>query len=503
MKKPEFMDADSQRENNHRYPDIDLNFHSYVSGRPHYPHPAWADALGIPAHCNRGLFVGTVLPAVGKMVLLESNHENRPLNDKRIRPLRLALKNGSYRDDSPDGFVIDWNWLTMNAQKRISAGVEANLPITLRIEYGVDPLLRPYIDASEWRKYHDRWQWTENRMDNKVINQMMALYFKMYSGMGTGSYSYDDALAIWEKCGVSMRWVAQMIRKHDLRITKDGDKSPSTVSNYLALAEFYRRDRQKAVIFANELYVINTDSKTESQQGQAYRRWLTGSGRPIVDQKELYMRAVYFMRRALNDEPVRYGVDKRIKGVSGKRGDVEAQTRKPDPRPTKWDDDLEDKRSTLLTVGKDDIAKELRTKHGITNVDAVLSAAALLNREGIGAQELKEIVLRDLERWCVAARYGKKLYTAIRDQSTHRQFSTAACIAFFFTHVNADDLDAVEPFFGRVTRRSYLRSVLSMSERGRLTYGFDSRLGKLLAYQNMMDAEHTAGHDEIEVRKAA
>jgi len=494
---PVYMNVTENREPNHRYPDLDLNFHAYVAGRPHYPHPKWADALGIPPNCNRGICVVVITPEIGKCILLESNHENRPLNDKRIRPLRLALQNGTYRDDSPDGFIVDWHWLTVNAQKRISAAVEANLSITMRFEYGIDPFLRPYIDASEWRKYHDRWHWTENKEDNRIINMMMTLYFKLYSGLGSGSYAYDDALAIWEKCGVSMRWVAQLIRKYDLRFVKveKKSKSPSTVSSYLALAELYRRNRAKALVFANELYAIDdSPDREKNQQGVAYRTWLSGSGRPIVDQKELYTRAVYFMRRALNDESVRYGKDLRVSGVSGKRGDVAAGTRKPDPKPTSWDDDLEEKKTALLTVGKDQVAKELRVKHGVTNIAAVLSAASVLNREGIGAQELKEIITRDVERWCVAARYGKKMYTLIRKQSTHGQFSTAACIAFVFTHVNADDLDAVEPFFARMTRRLALRNILAACERGRVTYGFDSRLGKLLAYQNMMDVEHKTGN---------
>lgn len=482
-----FLEEEPHRETMHRYADFDLTVHQFVPDRPHYPHPQWATDLGIPEHCNRGIFTVVCTPEIGKRILLESNHKNRPLNDKRIRPIRLALQNDTYRDDSPDSFVVDWRWMTVNAQKRISAAVEANLPIKMRMEYGVDPALRPYIDASEWRKYHDRWQWTENRQDNQIINQMLTLYFKLYSGLGSGSYAYDDALAIWEKCGASMRWMAQLVRRYELRTFKDASKSPSTVSSYLALAELYRRNKEKAINFANELYVID-DALPKNQQGEAYRRWLSGGGRAIVDQKELYLRAVYFMRRALVDEQVRYGVDHRITGVSGKRGEVDAQVRKPEPKRTTWSDAFEENKTALLTVGKDDVAKELRRKHGIVNADSVLSAASVLHREGIGAQELKGIVEKDAERWCVASRFGKKLYKMIVETS-NKHFSTASCVAFMFEHVDVSDLAAVEPFFQRITRRDFLRRILAATERGRLTYGFDSRLGKLLAYQGMVDVE--------------
>lgn len=468
-------------------PDWTLAHHELVQDRPHVKHPWWADELGIPSNTNRGIATITVPVHIAKAVLLQANHENRPLNDKRIRPIRLALENNSYREDSPDGWVIDWNWETMNAQKRLSGSVEAGIPITIRVEYGVDPALRPYIDANEWRKYHDRWTWTENAEDNKIVNQMMALHFKIYSGLGTGSYSHDDALRMWEKYGHSFRWVAQLVRRNRLLIQQKAISS-QTVSSYYALAQLHYRDREKAQKFANEVYAIpqaeGEEKGEQCQQAVAYRRWLT---RPspktkTVDQKVLYGYAVYFMKRAFTNEPVKYGKDKRIKT---KRGEFEPGMAVPLPTETRWEDTSEEHRTAVSTVGKEQVGKELRREKGLTCVESIIGAAALLNREGIGSQHLKEVVLQNIPRWSLASRIGNRFYRAVQKETNNAEFSTAVCVAFVYNHVDCEKLDEAEAFGDRLVKRDFVRLAAKQLATIRTIYGFKSRVGKELAFSQL------------------
>ena len=492
--KPQYMTPEDGK----RYPDWVLNDHVYVPGRPHVPHPEWADALGIPAHCNRGVFVRTVPVEIAKAVLMTANHENRPLNDNRIRPIRLALENGTYREDHVDGLCWDWNWITMNAKKRLSASVEANLPITLRIEYGIDPALRPYIDAAEWRKYCDRWTFVIDHEDNKLINNMLSLHFKLYSGMGTGSYSHDDAMRAWEAIGPSLRWVAALVRRNRLEVCPQKITSSQNVSSYYALAQMHKRDKKVAMNFANEIYAIPQEESAGAvpcQQAVAYRVWLMRQNRKqnIVDQKIQYELTVYFMRRALDGEPIKYNADERLKT---KRGEVEPGVAIPQPSPTQWLGTTVEYR--VAPVGKEVIGKYLQKKAKLNCVEAIIGAVSLLNREGIGAQQIKELVLAERVRWSLATNVGGKLYRAIRSVE-RKKFSPAVCAAFCYKNISANDTAGAEAFLARVTKLEFLRAVVRSLESIRTIYGFKSRVGRALALEAL---EALAGGVSSEERAA-
>lgn len=456
-----------------------INIHLRLDDRPFNPHPQWMTDLGIPEDTNWGICNIEFPVAIQRKMLLEANQHNRPMTDSRIRPLRLALQHQTYREDHVDPVVVDWNHQMCNGQKRMCAGCEANLPVRCRFEYGVDPALRVYIDSAEWRKYHHRYEWVERDQDNQIINQMMALHFKLYSGLGTGSYAYDDALSVWTRYQPHFKWLVSVVRRNDLPVEKSGI-SANTVSTYLALAELHRRDRQTATAFANELYGIEDEGSTPCLQAKAFRRWLTSKRDKIVDQKEMYGRSVYFMRRALHGEAVKCPKDPRIKSGEGS----------PTPKAESWNDEMEEHRQVVREEGKLPVKQDLANA-GIKSVDAVIGAVTVLNRHGMGAQQVKELVLADTHRWNSAAYYGRKFYDAVAKGVTKAgkdsRFSTTAAVAFVFHH-SKDDVQAAE-FLKRVTAKPYMKEVHGALDIIREVYGFKTKLAQSLAFERLCEIE--------------
>jgi len=489
-KQPKYMEAldtDEARQPGFRYPNMTLNEHHYVPGRPHYPHPEWALEIGIPEHCNVGEFDAVIQPSTLRKIMLVSNHNNRPMTESRIRPLMISMDVDAFREDHVDPAVVDWLWELRNSQKRMAAAIEANKPLRIRFRYGCDPALIPYLDSIEWRKYHHRWVWTKNEADNEIICKLIGLYFKIYSGLGTGSMAHSDAVRIWELRGRSFQWVAELVRRNPLGVKQASKqlKSPRTVSSYLALAEFHYRDKARAACFANEVYMLEPDSKA-NQQGRAYMAWINREkGSIVVDQRKLYSFAVYFMRYALRDEPVPYGVDKRITKVRA-RGLVEPGVRVPEPKVTMWDDEQEEHRTVLQLEGKEKMTKELTKKYGVTCISSVMAAMALLHREGMAAPQIKELVMTEIPRWNASTYFGRKFYRALRGESPTKPFCAASCVAFFYNHIQ--DNATGEAFLEEVGKREFLRHVLKVNESVRNLLGFNSRLGRKMSLEKMEEA---------------
>jgi hypothetical protein len=86
----------------------------------------------------RHVEVATITPEVAAAILAQRNTRNRNINDRRLRQYQEEIANGKFVDNG-QGITFGSDGSLLDGQHRLKAAVKVNRPITLTINYGVNP----------------------------------------------------------------------------------------------------------------------------------------------------------------------------------------------------------------------------------------------------------------------------------------------------------------------------------------------------------------------------
>lgn len=228
--------------------------------KPHNPAPAAAEEK---IHLDKpGLWTIKVTPEIAYEWLTKNYKQNR-----RIRPIHVAyladeIRNGRWQEDHPEAILFADDGEMMEGQHRLTAVVEADIPVKMRVETGVRKSIYPYLDSGLVRSLEDRVRFTENSNQNRVIVMLLNFYYARsigdgsvsmkgrHSGSrqsrgGTKRLSPELAYEIYKKHKKALHWAAQAhkVIRGVGRITVLG-----------ACAEYYEKKPEKANEFAATLY---------------------------------------------------------------------------------------------------------------------------------------------------------------------------------------------------------------------------------------------------------
>lgn len=400
-----------------------INKHSRQSAIPLIPRPAWVTELGIPPSCNVGVFVVAYTLAIIEAILFGSdaaNCLNRPLKLPRLRPLILAVKNGTFIEDWVDPILFDYNWKLISGQKRLYAIYYAwherhskyKRGIRIRTEYGAPPEYRPLSDGSEERASCDKKRFIDdNSKANDMLHKILTFAVKVHFRIYAHALAPFDLERLLTTNPEGFRWAAKIAAK-----AKKGN-SLGMAPIRLGLAEGWKINRVKTIAFAEELFgdVLDENAPRVSQ-ATVYRNYVLNMGRRRGDQTEPYEKLVCALKYC-------------FKGVRVAR-----------LRTAEWGEEEKETLGYPVIENVDLKDKQVGGKRPdmIADYYVVAAAVRLVTRNPLITHELiKAHIEQNMDLWVCAQKVARRWRKAIGC------YSRAAFMAFAFRHQADDGFDAL------------------------------------------------------------
>lgn len=273
-----------------------LEQHLRDPARPFVEHPKWMDDLNIPKDSNYGDCVRTIPPEICAIMMAYHNDINRTFNTDRALALKDAISSGTYNPSNPDGVILNWNIKLINGQKRLGTAVEAQCSITIRIQYGLEPEVMPFIDRVEARKRHQAIMLVSTPKINMLLGAMIPLLFKVKNG-NQSRLSNEVYLKLFNEHRRGLLWITKLVApNHSHR------SYIYSVGVLLAFAEYYLRHSTPAEQFVECFYRIGDYQKVPL--AIVYSTWCTGNRgegerkgkkQTVSDQLKTYRRAISYL----------------------------------------------------------------------------------------------------------------------------------------------------------------------------------------------------------------
>lgn len=97
-----------------------------------------------------------ITPELAAKWLEDFNHHNRPISERRLRPMIDDMLNGRWKVNAEAGITFDWNGDIAGGQHTLTAVARSGVTIRTRVSRGVDPASRATMnDAHKQRFAHD------------------------------------------------------------------------------------------------------------------------------------------------------------------------------------------------------------------------------------------------------------------------------------------------------------------------------------------------------------
>lgn len=398
---------------------MNIQNHSYSHKIPLAPRPPWVDQLKVPRGKNRGIFTPTYTLEIVQSILFgadAANSLNRPLKTPELRPIIMAIRDGTFAEDWIDPIAFDWNWKLISGQKRLYSIYHAWLSrhqsykhgIRMRTEYGISPEHRPLSDAGEEREFRDKKHFVEgNPKVNKLIHAALVFGHKQQFRLYANSLSITDLEDMLKTNVDGFLWAC--------RLPAAGSFSMAPIR--FALAEGYKINSTKTTSFANELLDIPVKDKPRVEQACLYRRFVSASGRRRGDQTEPYQKLVYALQSHFMDSQI---------------GRLRSATWTPEQM------------AVLAYPRKEPIdlrAKEPDSELGqatIPDYYIVAGAVRLVCRNPIAdSNYIIEQIKERHDLWLLALKNSRRMYRTVGS------YSRSALIAFCYLHQSENGFDAL------------------------------------------------------------
>lgn len=237
----------------------------------------------------------TVTPEMAEEWLTRNNNRRRRV--QHIKFLAEMITSGEWRPDHPHPIIIGSDGFVVDGQHRLHAIILSGKAVSMRVQFGVDPTIRKYIDNNIPRSLGDRVTFMDDPSLNKKAAEIVnALFTVKYNQSNKKKPTPDEALFLWKQ------YEPQMIALIEKRRNERGTGRAYV---YAALIEYCALSMERGVEFFNSL--MNPDGPV--QPARMLRDWLLRSANTIDcrggrGMNVVYKKSVYCMKAHLADKSI-------------------------------------------------------------------------------------------------------------------------------------------------------------------------------------------------------
>lgn len=152
---------------------------------------------------------------------LDRNFANRPVRREHVRVIAAMILRGEWRDDHPGVILFGLDGNLLDGQHRLHAIAEAGIPVMVRVECGVKPEVREYIDTGKSRTLYDRKTFDADHHVNKGIASILRTARMLQTG-SSSPLSPTEADEMFGKMPDSYLWAAKLLQKRRDGLTRTG-----------------------------------------------------------------------------------------------------------------------------------------------------------------------------------------------------------------------------------------------------------------------------------------
>ncbi len=243
-----------------------------------------------------GLWTIRVTPEIAYEWLTKNYHQNRPIKPSHVAYLADEMRAGRWLSDHPDAILFDEDGEMIEGQHRITAVVESECTVMMRVETGVQKSLYPYLDSGLVRSLADRVRFDDNHKRNRIIIQLLNFFHarkngaETHTGKRTHRLDPETAHEIYKKHKAAIHLASKVHRNI---------RGIGRIPILGAICEFFERDAGKAGQFCETFFSANgegTCAQARLLRDSVLRKFQPGKMVVGGDDTSLYHLAVSAMK---------------------------------------------------------------------------------------------------------------------------------------------------------------------------------------------------------------